>query len=52
MFDEIHQAKVAVKVICFNNNPIDCQMMQKEVIALSKLQHPNIVRLIDSFPNT
>jgi len=50
MYDQINKMEVAVKFICFRNSPIDSQLMKKEVIALSNLEHTNIVKLIDSFP--
>ena len=49
MHDEVHGCDVAVKHLSFKNGPIDSQMMKKEVVALSNLEHRGIVRLIDSF---
>jgi hypothetical protein len=51
MYDSLNGLDVAVKLINFRNSPIDSQMMKKEVIALSNLEHQNIVKLIDSFPD-
>ena len=51
MYDSLNGMEVAVKLINFRNSPIDSQMMKKEVIALSNLEHTNIVRLVDSFPD-
>lgn len=50
MHDELNNGDVAVKLLNFKNSQ-DSQMIKKEVIALSKLEHGSIVRLIDSFPH-
>lgn len=50
MRDEVNGCDVAVKHLSFKNGPIDSQMMKKEVVALSNLEHRGIVKLIDSFP--
>jgi len=51
MYDSLNGFDVAVKFINFRNSPIDSQMMKKEVIALSNLEHHHIVKLVDSFPD-
>ena len=50
MHDQINNCDVAVKVVSNKYGPINSEMMKKEVIALSNLQHKNIVKLMDSFP--
>ena len=49
MHDEVHGSDVAVKNLSFKSGTFDSQMMKKEVVALSNLEHKGIVRLIDSF---
>jgi len=49
MYDKINKTDVAVKVLSTRTGPINSEMMKKEVIALSNLQHKNIVELMDIF---
>lgn len=49
MYDQINKSDVAVKVLSTKTGPINSEMMKKEVIALSNLQHKHIVKLMDIF---
>ena len=51
MYDGIKKSEVAVKFLDFNNSSINSQLLKKEVIALSNLDHLGIVSLVDSFPH-
>ena len=49
-YDTLNKRKVAVKILSSNDHPLTPFMMNKEIEALTKLKHRNIVKLYNSFP--
>ena len=49
-YDKITKTNVAVKILSSQDHPTTPHMMNKEIQALAKLKHKNIVKLIRWFP--
>lgn len=49
-WDKLHQKEVAVKVLSSSDYNHNLHMMSKEIEALRKLKHKNIVTMYSSFP--
>lgn len=49
-YDKLNKRKVAVKFLTSSDHPLTPQLMNKEIEALAKLKHRNIVRMYNSFP--
>ena len=49
-YDKLNNQEVAVKILNSNDHPLSPHMMTKEIEALRKLKHKNIVKMFNSFP--
>lgn len=49
-WDKLNKRKVAVKILSSLDHPLTPHMMNKEIEALAKLKHRNIVKLHSWFP--
>jgi eukaryotic-like serine/threonine-protein kinase len=49
-YDTLNKRKVAVKILSSNDHPLTPHMMNKEIEAMAKLKHRNIVKMYSSFP--
>jgi serine/threonine protein kinase len=49
-WDLLNEREVAVKIMNFQDHPLNSHMMSKEIEALRSLKHKNIVKMYNSFP--
>lgn len=49
-YDNLNKREVAVKILNSNDHPLTPNMINKEIEALKKLKHKNIVKFYSSFP--
>lgn len=49
-WDSFNKREVAVKIISFQDHPLNSALMNKDIDALRKMNHKNIVKMYHSFP--
>jgi len=49
-WDTLNKRKVAIKILNSHDHPLSPNLMNKEIEALRKLKHRNIVKMYNSFP--
>ncbi len=49
-YDNLNKRKCAIKILNLHDNPKTISLMGKEIEALAKLKHKNIVKMYNSFP--